>query len=159
MTKSCSLLPMILLAAFSGCSSGAKDSGTPAAKSETAAPVQETTAPPGTPQVSSSSVNASADVFTCAYGGEKSEEFKVVVTDLIPNGDHLGPVGNYKVSGGGKYKGATGAVRLSDEEYEFLDGALGLAHAKIFPASQGFYALIVGNEGVQCDKQGADHGE
>ncbi len=68
----------------------------------------------------------------------------------------MGPVGKYMVTGTGDFHGAAGLVRLSGDEYEFIDGKLGDLNAKIQPSSQGFYDIAIGDTLAQCDKEGSD---
>ncbi|HJT40578.1 MAG TPA: hypothetical protein VJ762_09640 [Sphingobium sp.] len=108
--------------------------------------------------------NSETVYFSCL--GFKSGQYdtEIVLSDFAVGGDHMGPVATYKVTGHNEFNGATGSVRLfnptgddSGDEYEFLDGHLGQLKAKIVPSSQGFFDILIGDKGAQCEKGETDN--
>jgi hypothetical protein len=99
------------------------------------------------------STEKAVQIFSC-YGLNLSDEsFEIKIFDWSVGGDHLGPVGQYNVSGGRPFAQAKGDVRLSNDTYQFLSGKLGLLNAIIVPSNQGFWTFVVGSKGSQCSNQ------
>lgn len=102
--------------------------------------------------------------FGCLGLNSGQYDTEITLSDFAVGGDHMGPMGTYTVAGENEFKGAKGFVRVSNltgddsgDEYEFVDGKLGQLQAKIQPSSQGFFNLVIGDKGAQCEKEGADN--